>query len=257
MANENLLEVDELSLYFGDPYKVNDYITITIPKIGEIVKYGERDYYSMVNTLVAIPSDMKVQLWDMKPRVDWMQITDFQLFMMLAPSLPKDKTQILFGDLDFQAMKIFENKANGTIVLRNPDTGETIDELAYGKISSYLCASHNIHKKVERAANEFTKKFMIDEARQKLEYNAKQPYKSFLRPLISAVKCRMGYTLDYVKNMGLYEFMDDLSRLQVIVNSDALLQGSYSRMIDAKKIPKSELDWCREINTKKNTRKLI
>lgn len=57
MANENLLEVDELSLYFGEPYVVNDYITITIPKIGEIVKYGERQYYSMVQTITAIPSD--------------------------------------------------------------------------------------------------------------------------------------------------------------------------------------------------------
>ena len=27
MANENLLEVDELSLYFGEPYVINDYIT--------------------------------------------------------------------------------------------------------------------------------------------------------------------------------------------------------------------------------------
>lgn len=245
MANENLLEVDELSLYFGDPYVVNDYITITIPKIGEVVKYGERQYYSMVQTITAIPSEMKASLWD--AGIDWTQITDFQLFMMLAPTLPKDKTYILFGDLDFQAMKPFENKLNETIVLRNPDTGAVIDELAYGKISSYLCSAHNLTKKVEKAANEFTKKFMIDEDRQKLQYNSKQPYKSFLRPLISAIKCRQGYTLDYVKNMGLFEFFDDLNRLQIIVNSDALLQGSYSGMVDTSKIPKKNFDWCRSI----------
>ena len=245
MANENLLEVDELSLYFGDPYVVNDYITITIPKIGEVVKYGERQYYSMVQTITAIPSEMKASLWD--AGIDWTQITDFQLFMMLAPTLPKDKTYILFGDLDFQAMKPFENKFNETIVLRNPDTGAVIDELAYGKITSYLCSAHNLTKKVEKAANEFTKKFMIDEDRQKLQHNAKQPYKSFLRPLISAVKCRQGYTLDYVKNMGLFEFFDDLNRLQIIVNSDALLQGSYSGMVDTSKISKKNFDWTRSI----------
>ena len=71
--------------------------------------------------------------------------------------------------------------------------GVVIDELAYGKIQSYLCTAHNITKKVEKAANEFTKKFMIDEDRQKLAYNAKQPYKSFLQPLISSVKTRQGY----------------------------------------------------------------
>ena len=242
---ENLLEVDELSLYFGEPYVVNEYITITLPKIGEVVKYGERQYYSMIQTITAIPSDMKSQLFDMG--LDWTQVEDFQLFMMLAPTLPKDKTYILFGDLDFQAMRPFQNKQNGAVVLRNPDTGAVIDELAYGKISSYLCSAHNLTKKVEKAANEFTKKFMIEEDRQKIAYNQKQPYKSFLRPLISAVKCRMGYTLDYVKNMGLYEFMDDLNRLQVIVNADALLQGSYSGMVDTSKIPKKNFDWCRSI----------
>ena len=247
MANENLLEVDELSLYFGDPYVVNDYITITLPKIGELVKFGERSYYSMIQTVTAIPSEMKSQLWDMQPSVDWTQITDFQLFIMLAPTLSQDKTSIIFGDLDFQSLRLFENKENGTVFLGNPETGVIIDELAFGKIHSYLCSAHNLTKKVEKAANEFTKKFMIDEDRQKIQYNQSKPYKSFLRPLISAVKCRMGYTLDYVKNMGLYEFMDDVSRLQIIVHSDALLQGSYSGMIDTKKIPKKEFDWCREI----------
>lgn len=242
---ENLLEVDELSLYFGEPYVVNDYITITLPKIGEVVKYGERQYYSMIQTITAIPSDMKSQLFDMG--LDWTQVEDFQLFMMLAPTLPKDKTYILFGDLDFQAMRPFQNKQNGAVVLFNPQTNAVIDELAYGKMHAYLCFAHNLTKKVEKAANEFTKKFMIEEDRQKIAYNQKQPYKSFLRPLISAVKCRMGYTLDYVKNMGLYEFMDDLNRLQVIVNADALLQGSYSGMVDTSKIPKKNFDWCRSI----------
>ena len=251
MSSENLLEVDELALYFGKPYVVNDYITITIPKIGEVVEFGERQYYSMVQTISAIPSEMKSQLWDIG--LDWTQITDFQLFMMLAPTLPQNQTSILFGDLNLQAMRPFENKENETVFLCNPETGAIIDELAFGKIHSYLCAAHNLTKKVEKAANEFTKKFMIDEDRKKILHNAKQPHKSFLKPLISSVKCRMGYTLDYVKNMGLCEFFDDLSRLQIIVNADALLQGTYSGMVDASKIPKKNFDWCREITTDKNS----
>jgi hypothetical protein len=251
MANENLLEVDELALYFGEPYVVNDYITITIPKIGEVVKFGEKQYYSMVQTVSAIPSEMKSTLWDMG--LDWTQITDFQLFMMLAPTLPQDKTSIIFGDLNFQALKPFENTENDTVFLADPETGVVIDELAFGKIHSYLCSAHNLTKKVEKAANEFTKKFMIDEDRQKILHNSKQPYKSFLKPLISSVKCRMGYTLDYVKNMGLCEFFDDLSRLQIIVNTDALLQGSYSGFCDTSKIPKKHFDWCREITVDKNS----
>lgn len=244
--SENLLEVDELALYFGDPYKINDYVTITLPRIGKLVEYGERQYFSIVQTITSIPSEMKSQLWDMG--LDWTKVEDFQLFMMLAPTLPKDKTSILFGDLDFTNMRPFENRNNDTIVLANPETGVIIDELAYKKIHSYLCSAHNLTKKVEKPANEYTKKFMIEEDRQKIEYNKKQPYKSTLKNLISAVKCRQGYTLDYIRDMGIVEFFDDVSRLQIIVQSDALLQGSYSGMVDTKKIPQKNFDWFREIS---------
>lgn len=250
MADENLLEIDELSLYFGDPYVINKYITITLPKIGEIVKFGEREYYSMIHTLTSIPSEMKSQLWDMG--LDWTQLSDFQLFMMLVPTLPKSQTSIIFGDIDFQKLKPFENLESDTIVLRDPEAGIVIDELAYGKMQSYLCSAHNLTKKVEKAANEYTKKFMIEEDRQKIAYQKKQPYKSLLKNLISAVKCRQGYTLDYVRNMGIVEFFDDVSRLQIIVQADALLQGSYSGMVDTKKIPKKEFDWFRESSNNKN-----
>ena len=49
MSSENVLEVDELSLYFGDPYVINKYLTITLPKIGELVKYGEKQYFNIYN----------------------------------------------------------------------------------------------------------------------------------------------------------------------------------------------------------------
>jgi hypothetical protein len=130
----------------------------------------------MIQTITAIPSEMKSQLWDMG--IDWTQITDFQLFMMLAPTLSQEQTSIAFGNLNFQALRPYENPQNGMVRLYDPDTGVVIDELAYGKISSYLCSAHNLTKKVEKAANEYTKKILIDEERQKMEYDKKQPYKS-------------------------------------------------------------------------------
>ena len=95
-----MLEIDELQLYFGDDYVINDYIKVHQPTIGELIEYGERPYYSMIQTITAIPSEMKSQLFDMG--IDWCAITDFQLAMMLWPTLPQEKTKILFGDLDLQ-----------------------------------------------------------------------------------------------------------------------------------------------------------
>jgi hypothetical protein len=47
--------------------------------------------------------------------------------------------------------------------------------------------------------------------------------------------------------MGLNEFFDDVNRLQILVNTDALLHGAYSGMMDTSKIKKSEFNWLRPI----------
>ncbi len=204
---DDLINVDPLKLYFGDPYVVNKYITIFQPTIGDIIEYGEREYYSMIQTLTAIPSEMKSTLWD--AGIDWTQISDFQLFIMLAPSLSQKQTEIVLGDIDLQRMKLVENPQNGEPILKDPISGAIIDELAYKTMSAYLCKLHNLTKKVEKAGNKFTKQVLIDEDRQKKEYGAKQPYKSFLMPLVSSIKVRQAYTKDYIRNMGLKEFFDD------------------------------------------------
>lgn len=50
-------DVDALFLYFGDDYVINDKIKLHQPTIGDVVDYGEAQYFSMVHTLTAIPSD--------------------------------------------------------------------------------------------------------------------------------------------------------------------------------------------------------
>ena len=80
--NSNLLDIDELQMYFGEPFHINDKIAIYIPTIGDIVEFGERKYYGMIHTLTCIPSDMKSQLFDMG--IDYEKLSDFELFMMLS-----------------------------------------------------------------------------------------------------------------------------------------------------------------------------
>ena len=239
------LDVDELQLYFGDDYIINDYIKITQPKIGQVVKYGEAQYFSMVHTITAIPSDMKSQLWDIG--LDWTEVDDFELFMMLAQTLTPDRTGILFGELDFSKLKPFRNNQNGDIVLADKETGVIIDKMIYLRIMNYLRKLHNIKPKVEKAANKMTKKILIEEDRQKILTAKDKPFKSYLLPLISAIKVKQGYTKDYVRNMGLYEFFDDVSRIQAVDHANHLLNGAYCGMADLRKVPKSEFNWMREL----------
>lgn len=238
------LEVDDLLLYFGDDYVINDNIRIHQPLIGEIVGC-ERDYFSMVHTLTAIPSDMKSQLWD--EGIDWNEIEDFDLFILLARTLTPDKTGILFGDLDFSRMKPFRNPQNDEIVLADKEKGIKIDKMIYLLIVGYLRKLHNITPKVEKTKSKGTKKMLIEDDRQRLAAAKDKPFKSYLLPLISSVKVKQGYTKDYVRNMGLYEFFDDIARMQLINNADHLLSAAYAGTIDMKKINKKELNWMKEL----------
>ena len=237
--------VNELKLYLGDEIKIADGIIVKSPTIGQIAEYGEAEYFSMAQTLCATPSSMKVALDDMK--LDWMQVTDFQLFMMLCQSLKPSQTSILLGDLDLSSLKPYSMNNSEEIVLSNEDHTTIINEVIYEILVTYLRKMHGFKKQVDKAGNEITKMMLIKVARDDAKKAADKPYKSFLRPLISSVKCRMGYTIEYVKNMGIFELMDDLSRLGVIVNADAALSGSWSGMVDTKKIPKETFDWTRDI----------
>ena len=241
------LDVDSLFLYFGDDYVINDKIKLVQPTIGQIVDYGEASYFSMIHTLTAIPSDVKSILWDMPDgHIDWTQIEDFELFMMFSQSMTPDKTGIIFGDLDFSKLRPFRSKLNDEVVLADIETGVKIDKLIYMRMMTFLRKLHNITPKPEKAKGKRAKQAMIDEDRRNREFNKDKPFKSYLLPLISSVKVRQGYTREYVRNMGLFEFFDDLSRLQIMYNSDHLMTGIYSGSIDAKKIKKEELNWLRE-----------
>ena len=240
------MDVDELQLYFGDDYVINDNIHIHQPTIGEIIAYGERDYFSVVHTITAIPSDMKSQLDDMG--LDWCEVEDFELFMMLAQTLVPDRTSILFGDLDFSKLRPYRNNQNGDIVLADRETGIVVDKMIYLRIVNYLRKLHNIKPKIEKAANKRTRRVLIEEDRMKILHAKDKPFKSYLLPLVSSIKVKQGYTKDYVRNMGLYEFFDDVARAQIINNADHLLNGMYCGMIDTKKINKKELNWFRDIN---------
>lgn len=239
------LDVDDLKLYIGDDFVINDKIRVLQPTVRQIAEFGEKDFFSVVHTVTAIPSDMKANLDDMG--LDWMEVDDFELFMMLSQTLTPDRTSLLFGELDFSKFKPFRNNQNGDIVLVDKESGAIIDKMIYLQIVSYLRKAFNITPKIERAANKMTRKILIEEDRKKNELNKDKPFKSFLLPLISSVKVKQGYTKEYVLNMGYVEFMNDVARLQVINNAEHLLSACYAGTIDMKKINKAELNWMKEL----------
>ena len=119
------LYIDELQLYVGRDFQVNDYIKIYIPRVGEIVDYGEKEYYQMIYLLTSIPSDMKSMLAD--SGIDYEEISDFELFFMLTRSLDAEKTKILFYDLDLSKMQLFKDETNEKFVMYDVDNDMKLD----------------------------------------------------------------------------------------------------------------------------------
>ena len=249
-------QVDELKLYLGSDIKIASGITLYQPTIGEIANYNEAEYFSVAQTICSTPSSMKVTLDDMK--LDYMQIEDFQLFMMLCQSLSPDKTKPLLGDLDLTKFKPYQLKDSKEVILANGEFDENgnpiiINQIIYDILITYIRKMHGFKKQVDKAGNAITRKVLIDEDRKAAQRNKDKPYKSFLVPLVSSLQGRQGYTKDYICNMGLYEFMNQINRVQIIVQADAALGGMYSGFVDTKKMDKTILDWTRDITEESKT----
>lgn len=99
------------SLLYARSYPVNDKISIRIPTVGEILE-DEARYNSIVSCVISTPYDFMVYLDDMG--IDFEELTEYDLFLLLFPSLQATDTGILFGDLDLSKFSPAINEENGT-----------------------------------------------------------------------------------------------------------------------------------------------
>lgn len=271
METQNLLDFDELKIYFGDDYYPTPKICIKQPSIGDIIEFGDTKFYSIVTTLCANPTSFRLQLWDMG--IDWCEISDFDLFKILIKNYTPEDTYLLFGDLNLSWFEEFHNNESDCDLLvyipRDEDGNVisidikdekdliTIYEIDYIKIVEYLRFMFNIHPKTERAKGRITKEAIIDEERMNLANEKRKKkdidiQKSFLLPLVSSLVNHPGfkYKKSELREIGIVEFMDSVRRLQTYESTTALMKGIYSGMVDTSKIKNldKELNWMKDLN---------
>lgn len=245
---------DALKMYFMEPYEIvtdTSTITITQPTVGEILKYGEKEFFSMINPFISNPTSYRLFLWE--AGVDWNKISDYELFCILVKELHVSQTAIIFGDLDFSKFDLYSVKIDeetSVQTLYNKDQKVEINERTYTEIAEYLRAMFNMYPKVEKAKGKTTKEWIIEEEkRKKTQEKDNDQNDSILLPLVSACINHPGfkYNLDELRNVGIVHFMDSVNRLQVYENTKALLNGRCSGMIDTSKIDAKEFDFMRDI----------
>ncbi len=57
--------IDQLKVFRGEGYQINQKIKIRQPTLEEIVDFfGEQRYFGLVRTICSTPADRKVEIWD-------------------------------------------------------------------------------------------------------------------------------------------------------------------------------------------------
>ena len=142
-------------------YKVNDKISVHVPTVDEIFDFGDQKYYSIVQTLVATPFDLMVELDDIG--IDYETITDYQLFILMMESIAvnEDDTSILFGDLNLKGFQEAVNPQNGEKVLWSKDNDIVIDQMIALEICNAIRKIHFWEAPIGRAGNAEAKRYLM------------------------------------------------------------------------------------------------
>lgn len=252
-------EFDKLQLYFAEPYIVKNMdedgnviseIKITQPTIGDIISIGENSFYNTLYIFILNTTSYRLQLWDIGQ--DWNKISDYELFCTLLKSADLEVTKIMFGNINFREFDLYSKTlkdGSQIMTLYNPKQDIEISEDMYTHIAQYLRTVFNIFPKVEKTKGKTTKQWIIEEEREKLRIQKNEDgSKSMLLPLVSAYLNHPGtkYKKHELKEVGIYEFMDGIQRIQIYESTVALTSGMYSGMIDVKGIDKEAFNFMRD-----------
>lgn len=232
-----------MSLLMSPSVDILPGLSVRIPTVGEILQ-DEQQYYSLISSLTATPFQYMVQLDDIG--VDFTGITDYQLFMMLFPTLAQGDMSILFGNLDLSDISVCQQRENDTFILYSPKNDIIIDELIYSRIADCIRKINNLPRENRRPGNDDAKEFRISLERKKQRRNAGKPYEPYLERLVVALVNRPEFKYNYeqVNHLTIYQFNQSFEQIKTSINFDNTMIGVYAGTVDASRIKdRSCLSW--------------
>ena len=231
-----------MNLLYESCVRINDNIRVMIPDVGTILQH-ENDYYRLVSVLTAMPYDMMVQLDDIG--IDFTEINDYELFLLLFSGLKDEDTSLLFGDLDLSGFNTEMNEKNGTVILKDHDTGIVIDRGIYTSIANALREIHHLEKNIKKPGNEDAKKYLLERTRKKMSRRKGKKSKSELQSLIVAMvnTNEFKYNFETVKELSIYQFNESVHQILRKTDWDNRMHGVYAGTIDASKLSEDELSF--------------
>lgn len=231
-----------LNLLYQKRYVINDFISIVIPTVGEIID-NEDAYYNLVSVLTAMPIDLMCQLED--AGIDFTSIDEYELFLLMFAGFKSQDTSLIFGDLDLSKFKIAVNGQNGNIVLFDEEHDIKIDRAIHGQIAGVLRKIHHLEKNRRKPANDEAKQFMLKRARDKMKRRKNRKEDSQLESLIVAMVNTEQYKYDFegTRELSIYQFNESVRQVIKKVDYDNRMYGVYTGTINAKELSQDDLNW--------------
>ena len=218
-------------------------LSIRIPTVGEILE-DEDKYYGIVSSLTATPFQYMVQLDDMG--IDYTQITDYQLFMMLFPMYAQSDLSLIFGDLDTSDFNVYINQDDDSQVIYSPSNNIVIDELVYNDLSDMMRKINLFEKVKSKPGNESARKYLLEKERKKQKRNAKKPRFPYLEKMVIALvnTSEFPYNYETCMDLSIYKFNQSLQQIQRKIAFDNTMVGVYAGTVDTSKMTdKDALSW--------------
>ena len=216
---------------------------LRIPTVGEILE-DEDKYYGIVSSLTASPFQYMVQLDDMG--IDYTQITDYQLFMMLFPMYAQSDLSLIFGDLDTSDFNVYINQDDDSQVIYIPSNNIVIDELVYNDLSDMMRKINLFEKVKSKPGNESARKYLLEKERKKQKRNAKKPRFPYLEKMVIALvnTSEFPYNYETCMDLSIYKFNQSLQQIQRKIAFDNTMVGVYAGTVDTSKMAdKDALSW--------------
>ena len=249
------LDFNPLRMYFGNDYAVNDKIIIHQPSIQDFIDAeNESDIYSVIIPFTANTTAYRLQLWDMG--IDWNKISNMELFALLLKTEKLEYSKLIFGDIDFATFDIYEKQINNEkiLTLYSPVLDIEIDDNTRNKMCKYIQYMFNSFPPEEEfTSSKILKQDLINKDRQKIIQQSKERAKNSEQSLLSMISFYLNhpgckYKKNELREVGYFEFMYNIQRLQIYESTRALFSGLYSGMCDLSKINKNEFNFMRDIS---------
>ena len=233
------------SLLLAKKWWIDDKICMRVPTIGEVIDFGESEYFNTVYTLYATPYELMGQLDAMG--IDYEKVTEFDLFCFAFLSMSEEKSAMVFDNIVSKDYEIVPDPENDKKpMLKSKTTDSIIRASDAEKISAFLRKLQCTEKCNKKAGNSAMKKYLLEKARKKLQSAKRSKNENVIEEMVICLLNTSEFAAKNIEDalaMNIYFFNRSMRQINKKIDYDHVCAGIYAGTIDSKKINMKKIHW--------------